>query len=109
MTFNEYQELSIQTSKRSYGMPAIAYFSLGLAGEAGEVAEKIKKLFRDDAGGLTAERREAIVKELGDVLWYLSAVAYELNTNLEDVAIKNREKLVDRMARGVRQGDGDNR
>lgn len=109
VSFNEYQRESIKTAQKDYGMPSVVYYALGLAGEAGEVAEKVKKLFRDSRGGLTSERKMAIVKELGDCLWYLSAVAESIDVNLVDVAIENRRKLLDRIDRGVGGGDGDNR
>lgn len=109
MTFNEYQEQSQSTAQQDYHMPTLAYYALGLLGEAGEVSEKIKKLYRDDGGSLSHDRREALAKELGDVLWYLAALAHELKLPLEDVAILNRQKLLDRMKRNVRGGDGDNR
>jgi len=107
VTMNEYQIHSMQTSKCDYGMPKVAYMALGLAGEAGEVAEKVKKLFRDDDGNITEERKQAIILELGDCLWYLSAVAWALGTPLADVAMANRNKLISRKERGVTKGDGD--
>jgi len=109
MTLNAYQGAAIKTSNRDYGIPPIAYFALGLSGEAGEAAEKVKKLFRDDKGVISGDRRDAIVGELGDALWYLSAVAYELGVDLDDVARKNLEKIESRTRRGVRGGEGDNR
>ena len=109
VTFDEYQRESIKTAQKDYGMPSVVYYSLGLAGESGEVAEKIKKLFRDDKGILTEDRKAAIVKELGDCLWYLSAVAEEIGVTLAHVAVTNRKKLLDRIDRGVHSGDGDNR
>lgn len=91
----------------SFGM---AYATLGLAGEAGEVAEKIKKVLRDTGGGdLSAEQRKAIALELGDSLWYLDAVAFECGLTLEEIARANLEKLADRRARKVIHGEGDNR
>jgi NTP pyrophosphatase (non-canonical NTP hydrolase) len=83
----------------------IVYPTLGLVGEAGEVAEKIKKSLRGDA---PLDRFEA-ARELGDVLWYLAALARDLGFTLEEVAEMNLQKLRDRRARNVLQGDGDNR
>jgi NTP pyrophosphatase (non-canonical NTP hydrolase) len=85
---------------------ALAYTSLGLAGEAGEVANKAKKILRD---GDSQELRDAIAGELGDVMWYLAAVANELHVSLEDIGIANLNKLSDRKARNTLQGNGDNR
>ena len=82
---------------------------LGLVGETGEVADKIKKVIRDDGGKLSEEKRRDIEKELGDVLWYLANLATELNLSLDEIALKNLEKLQDRQDRGVLRGSGDNR
>ncbi len=87
----------------------LVYPTLGLAGEAGEVAEKVKKLIRDDAGVLGDERRAAIAKELGDVLWYVAQVATEAGLDLDEIAATNLEKLLSRAQRGVLQGSGDDR
>jgi NTP pyrophosphatase (non-canonical NTP hydrolase) len=87
----------------------LAYVTLGLAGESGEVAEKVKKLFRDDGGKLSEEKREEIRNELGDVLWYVAAVASETGLSLNDIATNNIKKLESRRKRGVLQGSGDNR
>lgn len=108
MDFNEYQiqarSTAIYPSNR-----AIIYPALGLAGEAGEVAEKVKKLIRDDDEILTEERLAAIEKELGDALWYISNLASDCGLNLADIAKKNLGKLLSRQERGVLKGDGDNR
>ena len=85
------------------------YPALGLGGETGEVLEKIKKLLRDKQGVVTDEFREALKKELGDVLWYMSALCEEAGIRLGDVAVGNIEKLLDRRDRGVLGGSGDNR
>jgi NTP pyrophosphatase (non-canonical NTP hydrolase) len=108
MEFSDYQRLSRRTAMypREAGL---SYPTLGLAGEAGEVAEQIKKSIRDDAGELTAERREALAKELGDVLWYVAQLATELELDLDEVAAGNLEKLLSRQRRGVLSGSGDNR
>jgi NTP pyrophosphatase (non-canonical NTP hydrolase) len=87
----------------------LSYPALGLAGEAGEVAEHAKKAIRDDGGMLSGERRQAMAKELGDVLWYVSQLASELGLELEDVAQANLEKLLSRQRRGVLSGSGDER
>ncbi len=82
---------------------------MGLVGEAGEVAEKMKKVLRDNDGVISEEKREEITKELGDVLWYIANLSKELNVSLEDVAQKNIEKLQSRQQRNELHGSGDNR
>jgi len=81
----------------------------GLVGESGEVAEKFKKLIRDNAGRITDEDKKEIIKELGDILWYINSVSYLLGYSLEDVAKINLEKVLSRKERGVTAGSGDNR
>lgn len=88
---------------------AILYPVLGLAGEAGEVAGKVKKVIRDSGGVFTPEIKAAIAAELGDVLWYLAATARDLDIELADIAQGNLDKLASRMARNVIGGSGDNR
>jgi len=88
---------------------AIAYPILGLAGEAGELANKYKKVLRDDNGELTTEKHAALVEELGDVLWYIAQIASDLHVSLSDVAIENIAKLQSRKERGVLGGSGDSR
>ena len=108
MELSEYQLLSRHTAE--YPREAwLAYPALGLAGEAGEVAEHAKKAIRDDGGAITDERREALAKELGDVLWYVSQLASELGLELDEIAADNLEKLFSRQRRGVLSGSGDNR
>ena len=109
MTFEEYQRESKKTATYHEHGRDFWYPALGLAGETGEVVEKIKKLFRDDNGVLSVERRTDIEKELGDVLWYLTQIATDAGITLEDVAKGNLEKLFSRKARGKITGDGDNR
>lgn len=87
----------------------IVYPALGLCGEAGETAEKVKKAIRDDGGTLTEERREAIAAELGDVLWYVAQVATEADLDLEEIAESNLAKLASRSDRNVLHGSGDSR
>jgi len=108
MELSEYQLLSRRTAE--YPREAwLAYPALGLAGEAGEVAEHAKKAIRDDAGAVTHERRAAIAKELGDVLWYVSQLASELGLDLDEIAQVNLDKLLSRQRRGVLTGSGDER
>ena len=82
---------------------------LGLAGEAGEAADKVKKILRDKGGYASEEDRTALVKELGDVLWYVANVARYLGVSLSDVAESNREKLSSRKKRNKLHGEGDER
>jgi NTP pyrophosphatase (non-canonical NTP hydrolase) len=105
---SEYQSLSRRTAE--YPREAwLAYPALGLAGEAGEVAEHAKKAIRDDAGAVSPERRERMAKELGDVLWYVAQLASELGLDLDEVAQANLDKLLSRQRRGVLSGSGDDR
>ena len=109
MDFNEYQRRSRATAQYpAIGHPVI-YPTLGLVNEAGEVAGKIKKVFRDKNGEINSETRETLKAELGDVLWYISQVCTELDLSLNEVAESNIAKLLDRQARGKIRGDGDNR
>lgn len=108
MELSEYQERSRSTA--SYPRDAaLAYPALGLAGEAGEVAEQVKKAIRDDGWEITPARRAALTKELGDVLWYVAALASELGLELEEIAEVNLAKLQSRKLRGVLSGSGDDR
>ena len=122
-TFNEYQSMAaytaiypgrgktykVQEGDHTIEIPlGLMYVGLGL-GEAGEVQGKIKKILRDNGGVVTGEVRMAIAKEIGDELWYLSQIATELQLFLEDIASENIAKLLDRKARGVLQGSGDDR
>ena|SRR3989344_9194133 len=109
MTFEEYQEKSRKTVKYPDAGRNFIYPTLGLSGEAGEVADKIKKVLRDDGGMIKEETRLEILKELGDVLWYVAQIATELNLSLEEVAALNIEKLYSRLERGKITGSGDNR
>ncbi|MBI3162095.1 MAG: nucleoside triphosphate pyrophosphohydrolase family protein [Chloroflexi bacterium] len=109
MNFTDYQTKSRATAKYPAIGHAVVYPTLGLVNEAGEVAGKIKKVFRDKNGEINAETREALKSELGDVLWYLAQTCTELDISLDEVAESNIAKLLDRQARGKIQGDGDNR
>ena len=109
MNFSEYQT----KSRRTAGYPTIGhpviYPTLGLVNEAGEVAGKIKKVFRDKDGQVNEETRDALKAELGDVLWYIAQVATELDLSLAEIAEYYIAKLYDRLERGKIRGDGDNR
>lgn len=111
MNFDEYQTRSRATAvyPGKDGVQGLTYVTLGLTGESGEVAEKVKKILRDANGTVSEQTRDAILKELGDVLWYLAQVATELKSSLDVVANANLVKLADRQARLVLKGSGDNR
>lgn len=108
MELSEYQRVS----RRTAGYPReawLAYPALGLAGEAGEVAEHAKKAIRDDGGSVSDPRKAAMAKELGDVLWYVAQLATELRLDLDEIAEGNLAKLLSRQERGVLSGSGDDR
>lgn len=106
-SLDDYQQQSRQTWSLIHTDHAIAYPTLGLANEAGEVAGKVKKIFRDHGGEITPNDREALKLELGDVLWYLAQICTELDLTLSEVASANLEKLFSRLERGQIRGDGD--
>lgn len=105
----EYQLNARKTLLPITELSTLAYLTIGLNDEVGEVAGKIKKLYRDSGGIITPELRQAIKKELGDVLWYLVNICTEFQLPLADVMDENITKLFDRQQRGVIQGNGDNR
>ncbi len=114
MELNQYQETSISTAVYAgRGMPmGLIYIALKLSGEAGEFSEHLGKAIRDDGFGddaLTDHRKTMLMKELGDVMWYVAAAAGELGYTLEEVALANINKLADRKDRGVLGGSGDER
>ncbi len=110
LTFEEYQRESRKTAQYpSPGGLGFVYPALGLAGEAGEVAEKVKKIIRDKAGRLDDTTRAALSKELGDVLWYAAQLATELQLDLGKIAEENLRKVFSRLERGKIQGEGDDR
>ena len=107
MNFDEYQREARKTAFYPNLGNNLWYPALGLAGESGEVAEKVKKFYRD--GGSTSVTREALAKELGDVLWYVANLATELELCLGLVAQANLTKLKSRSESGTLSGSGDNR
>jgi len=109
MDLNHYQTTALETAIYPNQGQNFTYPVLGLLGEAGEVADKLKKVIRDDDGVLTDSVRDAVAKELGDVLWYLAVLSYELGYDLNTIAQNNLDKLASRKARGVISGSGDNR
>lgn len=108
MTLDEYQQHALETAI----YPAeqrIVYPTLGLTGEAGEVADKVKKVIRDNALQFTDDRRLEIAKELGDVMWYCATLAHDLGYTLDCIAQMNVDKLRSRKERHILHGSGDNR
>lgn len=109
LAMNEYQLRAHSTAKYPIIGHPIVYPTLGLAGESGEFADKIKKIFRDHDGKISPELRAQLVKELGDILWYVAECAFQLKVTLEDVAAVNLDKLADRKERDMISGSGDER
>ncbi|MBQ6460819.1 nucleoside triphosphate pyrophosphohydrolase family protein [Candidatus Saccharibacteria bacterium] len=113
MGFDEYQERAkkYDSFEKTEDLKAIGFIEkvLGITGEAGETADKIKKILRDKDGSISDEDRLAISKELGDVLWYLAGVARYLDIPFSEVAKGNLEKLESRWQRNKIHGEGDER
>lgn len=110
MNFNDYQQQALTTMMKSDDeFKDLMHWVLGLNGEAGEVAEKLKKIIRDKNGKISDEDRRELAKELGDVLWYLAVFAHDLGVSFDEVAATNLQKLADRKTRNMLQGSGDNR
>ena len=108
MELTDYQISALETAvyPEQYN---IIYPALGMAGEAGEVADKVKKVIRDNNSQFTEEKKREIAKEIGDVLWYCAVLAHDIGFSLEEVGRMNIEKLKSRQERGVLSGSGDNR
>jgi NTP pyrophosphatase (non-canonical NTP hydrolase) len=109
MDFQDYQERSRSTARYPQAGSNPIYPTLGLCGEAGEVADKVKKVLRDRDGQFDAQVRDDLLLELGDVLWYVAQLATELDLNLDAIAEANLAKLASRAARNVIAGHGDRR
>ena len=109
LDFQAYQHQSRATARYPDAGTNPIYPTLGLCGEAGEVADKVKKVIRDRGGSFSPEVIEALKLELGDVLWYVAQLATELGLDLDAIAQANLDKLASRAARNVIGGDGDNR
>lgn len=114
MTFDEYQAAAKKTNLTPGDTGVVLSISfmdkvLGLVGESGEIAEKVKKILRDKQGELVDEDKQELIKELGDVLWYIALMADNLGVNMDVVATKNVEKLAARQQAGKLSGSGDNR
>lgn len=111
MNFLDYQHATAKTAvyPGDTDIEALSYVTMGLVGEAGEIANKVKKILRDNGGNVTMNHKSDLADELGDVFWYLSQFATESGFNLEAIAKRNVKKLTDRAARGTLQGSGDKR
>ena len=110
MTFDEYQKQALTTVITSGDeLKDTLHWILGITGESGEIAEKVKKIIRDKDGVFSPESKTEIAKEIGDVLWYLAVLAEQLGASLDDIAAINLAKLKSRKERGVLGGSGDNR
>ena len=109
MNFDEYQKKARETAIYPNLWNNFIYPTLGLCGESGEVAEKVKKIIRDDNGVVSKEKKELIKMELSDCLWYIANLASELGLSLDDIAISNIQKLKDRQDRDKLKGSGDER
>jgi NTP pyrophosphatase (non-canonical NTP hydrolase) len=109
MQIKHYQEKALETAVYPNRGSNLAYAIIGLVGEAGELANKLKKIMRDKHSVVTREDRDSLASELGDVLWYVAAVADEIGIPLSEIAEENLGKLYSRKQRGALKGSGDNR
>jgi NTP pyrophosphatase (non-canonical NTP hydrolase) len=113
MDFNQYQEVAVGTAVYPSVGGNLVYPALGIAGEGGEYADKVKKMWRNrdcmSVACLSPQERVDMAKELGDILWYIAASAKELGYYLDEIASFNVEKILDRRKRGVVKSEGDNR
>ena len=107
--FDTYQQESRKTWNVIPMNHSIVYPTMGMVNEAGEVAGKVKKIFRDRGGEISEADRQALKKELGDVLWYMAQICTELDLSLQEVAEANLIKLFSRLERGQIRGEGDER
>lgn len=109
MNMNDYQQAALRTAAPKDKPNEIFHLILGLTGEAGEIAEKAKKIVRDKNSDFSQLDTDDLVKELGDVLWYVAVLADYFDIPFEEVAARNIAKLADRQKRGLIGGSGDNR
>jgi len=111
MDMDTYQDLARSTAiyPKSGELQGLLYTCLGLSGEAGEVADKAKKILRDHGGVIPDDKKEEITDELGDVMWYIANTAHELGFSLNDIVARNLIKLNSRIERGAISGSGDRR
>jgi NTP pyrophosphatase (non-canonical NTP hydrolase) len=109
MNLDDYQKAALRTAAPKDKHNEIFHLLLGLCGEAGEIAEKAKKIVRDKDSDFKALDREDLTKELGDVLWYVTVIADHFDISLSEVGEKNIAKLASRQERNLLGGSGDNR
>lgn len=109
MNMDDYQKKAEKTAFYPDAGGNYIYPTLGLAGEAGEISNKVKKIMRDNKSVVDEAVREDIKKELGDVLWYVAAVAREFGLTMGEIAEANIEKLASRQQRDALKGSGDDR
>ncbi|CAN5680295.1 nucleoside triphosphate pyrophosphohydrolase family protein [soil metagenome] len=110
MTLNEYQQKALLTAVYSDDtFKDLMHWVLGTVGEAGEIAEKLKKIIRDKESVVDEHDKQELMKEVGDVLWYLAVLSDHLGYELETVAKANNDKLLSRQSRNKIRGKGDNR
>lgn len=109
MNLDEYQKLALRTARSKDKKDEMFHLVLGLVGEAGEIAEKIKKVTRDYDSDFAHLDKEDLKKELGDVMWYIAVLADYFGISLAEICTKNIEKLASRQSRGALSGSGDNR
>ncbi|MEU6248290.1 nucleoside triphosphate pyrophosphohydrolase family protein [Glycomyces sp. NPDC047010] len=109
MDMDEYQKAALRTAATREKPHEVFHLLLGLVGETGEIAEKAKKIVRDEGGDFSRWDPEDLKKELGDTLWYLAVLADYFDLPLGEVAEHNIAKLADRQRRGVLGGSGDDR
>lgn len=109
MNLNDYQQLALRTAAPKDKKNELFHLLLGLCGEAGEIAEKTKKIVRDHASDFSKLDKDDLTKELGDVLWHVAVIADYFDISFNDVGEKNIAKLADRLKRGTIGGSGDNR
>lgn len=108
MQLNDYQQYALRTARSKDAPNELMHLLLGLIGESGEIAEKVKKIIRDEASDFS-KLDELFEKELGDVLWHIAVLADYFDIPLEKIAQQNIDKLASRQARGVIGGSGDSR
>ena len=109
MECDDYQRGAMRTARDKDARDEFMHLVLGLVGEAGEIAEKVKKLVRDQDSDVARLDRDDMAAQLGDVLWYTAVLADYLGLSLDDVAQRNLDKLADRQRRNVLGGAGDRR
>lgn len=110
MTLDEYQQVALKTAKYTGDeFMDLMHWILGMAGEAGEVADKAKKIIRDKKGQIDEADKQELLKEAGDVLWHVAVLADHFGVSLEEVAQQNADKLADRQKRNAIHGAGDSR